>query len=71
MRNFLYRCPVTQFTVQGTTDQGDREAGRYVSQSCPACGGAHFVDPVTGQGPKGTGRHAPSVDPSFDLETRR
>ena len=52
MRNFLYRCPVTLFNVQGTIATGDYEGQTYVTQSCPACGGFHLIDPETGKSPE-------------------
>jgi hypothetical protein len=52
MRNFLYRCPVTRLNVQGTIATGDYEGQTYVTQSCPACGGFHLVDPLTGKLPE-------------------
>jgi len=52
MRNFIYRCPITNFDVQGTIADGEGEDRTYVAQSCLACGGFHLVDPLTGKLPE-------------------
>jgi hypothetical protein len=65
MRNFLYRCPVTLFNVQGSIAAGDYEGQTFVTQSCPACGGFHLVDPLTGKSPERSRTpQAPPSDPS-------
>ena len=38
--------------VQGTIATGDYEGQTYVPQSCPACGGCHLIDPLTGKSPE-------------------
>ncbi len=69
MRNFLYRCPVTRLNVQGTIAKEEGGGGAYVSQSCPACGGTHLVDPLTGEGPKS--HKADRIQPNYKLESRK
>ena len=49
MRNFIYRCPVTNLNVQGSADDGDTEIESVVFQTCLACGQVHLVDPSTGK----------------------
>lgn len=49
MRNFIYRCPVTNLNVQGSANDGDAEIESVVSQTCLACGQVHLVDPRTGK----------------------
>lgn len=49
MRNFIYRCPVTNLNVQGSADHRDAEIESVVPQTCLACGQLHLVDPRTGQ----------------------
>jgi len=51
MRIFLYRCPITGMTVQGTIAERQVDGRVYVPQSCPACGSIHLVNPLTGEGP--------------------
>jgi hypothetical protein len=77
MLNFVYRCPATQLNVQGTaadvgvgsSSDGVRQV--YVAQSCPACGGTHLVDPVTGNGPNSARRPRERIVPSYRLESRK
>ena len=38
--------------VQGTIATGDYKGQTYVTQSCPACGGFHLIDPLTGKSPE-------------------
>ena len=78
MLNFVYRCPATQLNVQGTAADAalgsGNDGGRqvYVAQSCPACGGTHLVDPVTGDGPSSFRRpRGERVVPSYRLESRK
>ena len=52
MRNFLYRCPMTQLNVQATVTEEESSGREYVAQQCPACGGFHLINPLTGEGPK-------------------
>ena len=71
MRNFVYRCPVTRMNVQGTAVKEDDTNPSYVTQSCPACGGVHLIDPATGEGPKGSKSPKGRVAPSYKLESRK
>jgi len=53
---FLYRCPVTGLNVQGMTTDREDDVGRdgtarRETVNCPACGGAHLVDPAKGPRP--------------------
>lgn len=48
MRNFIYRCPVTKFNVQGSVDDKEAEGKEYVPQTCLACRLIHMVSPVNG-----------------------
>jgi hypothetical protein len=48
MRNFIFRCPVSGLSVQGS-DTGTESAPHYVAESCLACGGVHVVNPATGK----------------------
>ena len=47
-QTFLFRCPVTGFTVQGL-DHFPEEKDRYIAHACPDCGNAHLVNPRTGK----------------------
>ena len=49
MRTFLYRCPRTNFKVQGHVDFDPPRRDDYVAQQCPLCGQAHLVNPFTGK----------------------
>lgn len=48
MRHFIFRCPVTGLNIQGTQSCTDTEA-HYVAHGCPACGGMHLVNPLSGK----------------------
>lgn len=50
MHNFLFRCPETGAVVQGSTPEPVRP-DHYVAEHCPACGGIHLIDPLTGKRP--------------------
>ena len=71
MRNFLYRCPVTQLNVQGAAPESAADDGVYIPQSCPACGGVHIVDPLTGKGPESEKTGKSRIKPSYKLECRK
>jgi len=45
METFLFRCPRTGQKVQGFTPEAVMERDALVQVVCPACGGAHFVNP--------------------------
>ncbi len=51
--NFLFRCPRTGMTVQGSAEQPAAEDGSgsrlYTGMHCKACGGWHLVNPKTGK----------------------
>lgn len=64
MRNILYRCPVTRLNVQATIAERDYDGQTYVAQSCPACGGVHLVDPLTGKGPSAARASSHRSNPS-------
>ncbi len=51
MRNFLYRCPITGFNVQGSVklDKPPDVGSEYHVVNCPACGSTHIVNPGTGK----------------------
>ena len=48
---FLFRCPTTKLTVQGTSedDVPDDDGERYVEQECLACRQLHLVNPKNGK----------------------
>jgi hypothetical protein len=50
------------FNVQGSIATGDYEGQTFVTQSCPACGGFHLVDPLTGKSPERS--RTPQTSPS-------
>lgn len=49
MRTFLYRCPKTNFNVQGHVESEPDGPDHYVAQQCPMCGQVHLVNPLTGK----------------------
>lgn len=52
MVTFLYRCPSLGYRVEGVGRDDVLAAGpltTYVADSCPACGGLHIVNPLTGR----------------------
>ncbi|WP_421995614.1 hypothetical protein [Reyranella sp.] len=58
MMSFPYRCPRTGYQVTGWQEPGfvpplgrSGADGRhlYVAERCPACGGLHIVNPLTGR----------------------
>ncbi len=49
MSDFLYRCPVTGYVVEGRYEGTDEPPPSYVAQTCPACRSVHLVNPVTGK----------------------
>lgn len=49
MSDFLYRCPVTGYVVDGRYEGTDEPPPSYVAQTCPACRSVHLVNPVTGK----------------------
>ncbi len=51
MAAFLYRCPVTQLTVQGFVADDpteDRDEG-FEAVKCTGCAWTHWVNPKTGK----------------------
>ena len=48
VRHFIFRCPVTGLNIQGTLQSAETEA-HYVAHACPACGGMHLVNPLSGK----------------------
>ena len=64
MLTFVYKCPATAFNVQGHVRRADYEeqaakGNDYQSLTCAVCGGAHLVDPKTGN-VAGAERKSPS-----------
>jgi hypothetical protein len=51
MATFLYHCPKTRQRVQGwVADEPTRSQEQdYEAVNCLACGGVHFVNPVSGK----------------------
>jgi hypothetical protein len=49
MHHFIFRCPVTTASVQGSCRNDPCPGPYYVAQHCTACGGLHLVNPLTGK----------------------
>jgi hypothetical protein len=51
MATFLYRCPNTRLHVQGwvADEPSQPEKQNYEAMNCLACGGVHFVNPLSGK----------------------
>ena len=46
---FMYRCPVTEYRVQGfSAEDNSEDRHTYEPVTCPACRQIHHVNPATG-----------------------
>ena len=49
MTAFLFRCPVTGYSVQGLVSDPVPDSDSYQSITCNACSRTHLVNPKTGK----------------------
>ncbi len=49
MTTFIFRCPVTGYSVQGLVAEPVPDADTYQSILCTACARNHLVNPKTGK----------------------
>jgi hypothetical protein len=51
MTTFLFRCPVTGYSVQGMVADPipEDDSETYSSVACPVCSRVHLVNPRTGK----------------------
>ncbi len=49
MTAFLFRCPVTGYSVQGLVSDPVPDGDSYQSITCNACSRTHLVNPKTGK----------------------
>lgn len=49
MLDFIYRCPATNYNVQGSVKDDWPKVEEYAAMTCLACGQVHWVNPLNGK----------------------